>query len=227
MICVSTPGRTKLETRVMRLPPAARDLDWARIIDVLERSFIIGVFLFFTWRMADSLIKERSFAVGVIFVAELSATLFVVFRRFPKTVTTSPWDWTLTILASSMPLLVVPGGAPLLPERICISVMLFGFLFQWAAKMSLGRSFGILPANRGVKTRGPYAFVRHPIYLGYTITHLGFLLYAPTLWNLSVYGAGLLFQVLRIFAEERLLGRDEAYRAFSKAVRYRLIPGLF
>jgi protein-S-isoprenylcysteine O-methyltransferase Ste14 len=207
---------------------AARDIAWARTIDILERSFVVTLFSWFSYRMADSIIKDASVPVAFIWFVELTVVLFIVFRRFPKMVTTSPWDWTLTILASSTPLLVAPGGAePLLAERVCAALMLFGFLLQWSAKMTLGRSYGILPANRGVKTRGPYAFVRHPIYLGYTITHIGFLLYAPSLRNVTIYAAGFVFQVLRIFAEERLLARDEAYREFSKAVPYRLIPGVF
>ena len=40
--------------------------------------------------------------------------------------------------------------------------------------MALGRSFGVAPANRGIVVRGPYSFVRHPIYTGYLITHTGF-----------------------------------------------------
>jgi protein-S-isoprenylcysteine O-methyltransferase Ste14 len=234
--CASTRAghpRT-LGTRVNSASAAARDVAWARTIDLLERSFVVTLFSWFTYRMADSIIKHWSEQVAFIWFIELTVVLFIVFRRFPKMVTTSPWDWTLTILASSTPLLVTPpllatsGGAEaLLPERVCTALMLFGFLFQWSAKMTLGRSYGILPANRGVKTRGPYAFVRHPIYLGYTITHIGFLLYAPNLWNVTVYAAGFVFQVLRIFAEERLLARDEAYRDFSRAVPYRLIPGVF
>ena len=31
-----------------------------------------------------------------------------------------------------------------------------------------------MPANRGVVSTGLYRLVRHPIYLGYLITHAGF-----------------------------------------------------
>ena len=36
-----------------------------------------------------------------------------------------------------------------------------------AGKVVLGRSFGLVPANRGIVARGPYLLVRHPIYAGY------------------------------------------------------------
>ena len=46
-------------------------------------------------------------------------------------------------------------------------------------KITLGRSFGVVPANRGVVVGGPYNFVRHPIYTGYLITHVAFLVANP------------------------------------------------
>ena len=35
---------------------------------------------------------------------------------------------------------------------------------------TLGRSFGIAPANRGIIMNGPYRFIRHPMYLGELIS---------------------------------------------------------
>ena len=46
-------------------------------------------------------------------------------------------------------------------------------MFVIAGKITLGRSFGIVPANRGVVTAGR-TLVRHPIYTGYLVSHLAF-----------------------------------------------------
>jgi protein-S-isoprenylcysteine O-methyltransferase Ste14 len=43
----------------------------------------------------------------------------------------------------------------------------------------------------------------------------------------AVYAATWGAQVLRIRAEESILGQDEAYRAYIQSSRYRLIPGLW
>jgi protein-S-isoprenylcysteine O-methyltransferase Ste14 len=43
-----------------------------------------------------------------------------------------------------------------------------------------------MPANRGVVSSGLYRLVRHPIYMGYLITHAGFLLANPTVWNIGM-----------------------------------------
>jgi len=98
---------------------------------------------------------------------------------------------------------------------------------QVAAKLILGRSFGIIPANRGVRVVGPYRFIRHPMYAGYTRTHMGFLLVMPSATNAALYALAFSFQVSRIFREERVLFADPGYRAFAERVPYRLVPGLF
>jgi protein-S-isoprenylcysteine O-methyltransferase Ste14 len=65
------------------------------------------------------------------------------------------------------------------------------------------------------------------MYAGYTLVHIGSLAAMPSLYNAAVYAAALLFQVIRITREERVLLRDEAYRAYAARVRHRLLPGVF
>jgi protein-S-isoprenylcysteine O-methyltransferase Ste14 len=118
-------------------------------------------------------------------------------------------------------------GSQLVPEAVGAALQLLGIGWQLFAKGSLRRSFGILPANRGVVSRGAYRFVRHPMYLGYFITDIGFLLVNFGLQNLLVYGCQFALQVGRIVREEQLLSADEGYRTYKGRVRYRVIPGLF
>ena len=137
-------------------------------------------------------------------------------------------DWALTSLATVLPTLVFPSSAtPLLSHFICDALVFHGFVLQIAAKLTLRRSFGLLPANRGVKVGGPYRLLRHPIYAGYVLTHIAVLGTYPTLWNLAIYLSAFAAQCLRILAEERILRRDPIYAHFMLATRYRLIPFLF
>ena len=105
--------------------------------------------------------------------------------------------------------------------------MLAGFAAQIAAKLTLRRSFGIVAANRGIKVGGPYRIIRHPMYAGYLLTHVGFLLFNPSLWNSRIYLIGFGFQLVRILAEERVLFQDTACRVFAAQTRYRLRRGVF
>ncbi len=107
------------------------------------------------------------------------------------------------------------------------SLLLMGTILQVHAKLVLGRSFGCVPANRGLKLNGPYRFVRHPMYAGYLLGHIAFLMMNPTAWNWVVYAACYSLQIPRMLTEERLLSEDHRYRAYQSAVTYRLIPGLF
>ena len=56
-----------------------------------------------------------------------------------------------------------------------------GLIVIIAGKMTLGRSFGLMPAHRGLVCTGIYGWVRHPIYAGYLLTHAAFLVAHPGL----------------------------------------------
>ena len=105
--------------------------------------------------------------------------------------------------------------------------MFAGMITQISAKAALWRSYGLIPANRGVKTGGPYRFLRHPMYAGYTLTHIGFLLGFPSLQNSLLYLTTFLIEVARLLREELVLNKDPLYRQYMTRVRYRLLPGVF
>jgi protein-S-isoprenylcysteine O-methyltransferase Ste14 len=91
----------------------------------------------------------------------------------------------------------------------------------------LGRSFGIVAANRGLKMGGAYGLVRHPVYAAHVITASGFILVNPHWINVAILAVVLTCQVKRMDAEERLLTETSEYRAYQDKVRYRLVPGVY
>jgi protein-S-isoprenylcysteine O-methyltransferase Ste14 len=91
----------------------------------------------------------------------------------------------------------------------------------------LGRSFGLTPANRGVVSTGVYRFMRHPIYMGYLLTHVGFAIANPIGWNFFILIAADVTLMLRAIREEQTLALDPAYFGYMQRVRWRIAPGLF
>lgn len=124
-------------------------------------------------------------------------------------------------------IILLDSHQALAPLYITSSLQIIAIIWQIASKISLGRSFGLLPANRGVVTRGTYKLVRHPIYLGYLAGHIAFLLASFSWYNLAIFSAIYFFQGLRIWEEERVLSNDFSYVQYKQKVRYRLVPGLF
>ncbi|RDJ99354.1 isoprenylcysteine carboxyl methyltransferase [Paraburkholderia lacunae] len=118
-------------------------------------------------------------------------------------------------------------GIHLIPEAAAVGLQIVGIVIQIWAKLTLRRSFGLLPANRGVVVSGPYRVLRHPMYVGYTIRNVGFLLPNFGLQNVIVFGLHFFVQICRIVREERVLSKDRSYREYMSCVRYRLIVGVF
>lgn len=84
---------------------------------------------------------------------------------------------------------------------ICVAGTLLGI---WGF-VSLGKSFGISPAVRVKVVRGPYRFMKHPIYVGHVASDFGFLLMAMSARNLIVVSVSTAFLIIRARAETKLL----------------------
>src|SRR2546426_5865851 len=98
-------------------------------------------------------------------------------------------------------------------------------LIGWAISLAaLGRSFGVVPADRGLVRNGPYRVVRHPIYAFEALFSLGFLMAVPTLRSAVIIVVWCALQVTRIVLEERIIA---GYGEYRQAVRWRIIPGLW
>ncbi|MFM5950316.1 MAG: methyltransferase family protein [Novosphingobium sp.] len=206
--------------------PAPRPTGWltARRLDRLEQVAILLLWVFLVERVWAS----TNPLAPLLLIAETTVMFFVLIRRPTEAISVRPGDWMLAITATAAPMLVVPGPNPW-PQlaSLGVALVLSGNLFQIWAKFSLRRSFGVAPANRGIKVSGPYRFVRHPMYAGYFATHLGIMLLMPSILNLAIYVLSWSSQILRLLAEERLLNEDPAYQEFCKTTRWRMLPGVF
>ena len=103
---------------------------------------------------------------------------------------------------------------------------LCGVVLTQVSRVYMGRSFGILPANRGIVSKGPFRWVRHPIYFGWLVLSIGYAMSYPNLRNIILIVATLPFMVWRIDQEEAHLRADPEYRGYMDHVVYRLLPGV-
>jgi len=136
-----------------------------------------------------------------------------------------------------LPLLIAVFARPL-PVALGLGLQLAGVAvavaagtFAAAGMWSLGRGYGIgldIFADAPLVTGGIYRVVRHPMYLGIVLYHLGaaaalesgFLLIATALYVVP-------FTALRIGAEDRILGQGfgAAFAAYRRRVAT-LVPGM-
>src|SRR5262245_10803957 len=204
------------------------------LIGVLFAFFAYAAFL--NWRTTGHL-QSLILAFQELLIVGLAIT-----RHHSVAETRSIWDWIVALLGTAAPLLQRPAptaieeAAPLLQQPLLTGPLLnsLGLLLQIVgailatiAIFSLGRSFGIVAANRGVRTSGFYRFVRHPLYGSYLVGYLGFLLGNLSVWNIVLIAITILCQYARAVAEERILLQDPIYQAYAQQVRYRFLPYIF
>lgn len=165
---------------------------------------------------------------GILFLCSTSlVVLFTLLRRSTETVDRSPAARLITATAVAGPLLFRPGGDGLLSDQVTSVLSCVGLAVSIGGTLSLRRSFGLMPANRGVVRGGLYRVIRHPIYAGYLLSHVAFVLTFPTPWNLLVWAASDGAQLVRARYEERLLRCDPSYARYVAGVRWRLVPGIY
>ena len=83
-------------------------------------------------------------------------------------------------------------------------------------------------AKQQVITTGPYAVVRHPLYLAAILMYTVAPLALGSYWALLPAALLPVLLIGRILNEEKMLHQDLAgYTAYTQNVRYRLIPGVW
>jgi len=102
-----------------------------------------------------------------------------------------------------------------------------GTAFALYSALKLGRSISMMSEARRLVTCGPYALVRHPLYLGEGIALAGLTLQFLSPWAAVIFALQCACQMQRMKNEERVL-----LRAFPEYRNYmdrtaRLVPHLY
>lgn len=164
---------------------------------------------------------------GVIVAFDmLLALLLTVSRRDASSITSDAGPRVAALVGTWLPLAFHPT-TPSGLGHYAAPLALAGLAVNIVGLVSLGRSFGVVPANRGIVQSGLYQRIRHPLYAGYLLSHLAFVFTYPDLWNIVVWllaDGALLF---RMHFEERHLHADPQYRQYQARVPWRLLPGVY
>jgi len=198
-----------------------------KLTECLLRAFALAALAFVVARWGHAWMLDRGrWTVLLLLVSESYTLVLVLVARRAERRDLSIPALAATLYATFFVVILQPQGTShLLPEWAGAGLQLASMAWQFTAKVFLGRSFGLLPAQRGIVTAGPYRIVRHPIYFGYLIGHIGFLLANFTWRNAAVLTLLYVAQVIRIRREEAILAATDAgYRAYQQRVRWHLLP---
>jgi protein-S-isoprenylcysteine O-methyltransferase Ste14 len=167
-------------------------------------------------------------AANLVWLTGAAIMAVMSFARFaPRSATVN-----LRTIAASGAMLILPSFMRPI-DRSTGALATFGLVFELigviltqVARVYMGRSFGILPANRGIVSKGPFRWARHPIYFGWLLLSIGYAMSYANPRNIILIVATLPFMVWRIHQEEAHLITDPEYRGYMAHVRHRLLPGI-
>lgn len=191
-------------------------------------SNLLLAMLFFSFAYAHlhRYLEQPRLSLLLIVAVEGLVAVMLVIRRDPDNTQHGWKTWGATSIGTFAPMLLRPIDAPtdlLIGQALQVAAI----ALQIGAVLSLNRSFGLLPAHRGVKSDGMYRWVRHPLYSTYLLAHAGYLASNMSWSNVLVVLTGTAFQVVRILQEERLLLQYPDYARYSGTTRWRLVPAIW
>jgi protein-S-isoprenylcysteine O-methyltransferase Ste14 len=225
---VAKAGVAAMEMDIALLRTDSGQARTADMADLGARVVVVALFTLMAIRIGSDFLATGRITGLLLLASETLVVVLTVLRRGTSEVDRSYRARLLTAFSMMGPVLVRPATVTALaPELATVLLSAVGLSVVIAGKLSLGRSFGLMPANRGVVSNGLYRLVRHPIYMGYLITHSGFLAANPTLWNVVMLVGADIALLWRAVCEEQTLGKDTAYREYLQTVRWRVLPGVF
>ena len=237
MSTLEKTGVSSLDEWMRRLPET-----WA--YDALFRLIFVAWFLFVEYHAATGLVAyvgSRGGNPDAVFVANVCArvalmaflaTLMVcvILRSRPvgKARGLAP---RLTAFAGSYLMLVLPffpsSEMSLGASIVSATLMFLGNGLSVYVLFWLGRSLSIMAEARKLVTTGPYALVRHPLYVAEELAVLGLFIQFASAWAAVLLAVHIALQFQRMRYEESVL--HDAFPEYGDYARHtrRLIPGIY
>jgi len=213
----SHPSRTRVDIgRIAMIPAAA-------IVLVFEM-----MALAYRGPGGYSILRWLGTLLAVIFYTLL---IWCYLRRGPARATTSSVTARVAAVVATWTPFIIPWlhGAPpgAVGQGVSDVLLLAGTAWEVWSLRSLGRNLSVIAQARDVADRGPYRWIRHPLYAGEIVSSLGLAVAAHSLAAVAVWLGICALQAYRALREEQLLlavlPGYGAYRGRTAA----LLPGIF
>lgn len=175
-----------------------------------------------------SILQIATLASDVCYFALVIA--LVVLRRMPVGKSQGIWPRLVALLGANLLIIValLPRASLSAPALTVATVLTGGgTIAEVVILFWLGRSFTILPEARRLVTRGPYRYLRHPLYLVSIIASIGAMMQFEQPWAFLLVAAADALQFGRIHYEERVLRDTFPEYAHYAARTWRILPGLY
>ena len=208
-------GKTRLDIgRIVMVPVAAAIL----LLDVLALSHRGGDGV---WRWPGAILTAAFYTL----------IIWGYLRRGPAVATTRSVSARVAAVAATWAPLVIPQlhGAPpgAVGQGLSDVLLLAGTAWAVWSLRWLGSNLSVIAQARGVSDRGPYHWIRHPLYAGEIVSALGLAVAAHSLAAAAVWAGFCGLQVYRALREEQLLlATLPGYRAYRGRTAA-LLPGIF
>lgn len=204
----------------------------------------IGIILFFSLGAKEKIVSIVSLSQSTALMepatrwihmaADVSALAFIMlvivttlFRHRPLQAASGfePWLSAMagTFLAGTLALLPRTEN-PLQLMLVAVAMSAVGAVLSAYVLLWLGRSFSISAQARKLVTSGPYALVRHPLYLAEELMVLGILILVISPLAIAIAAVHWGFQLRRMINEEKVLAAAYPDYAIYAAGTPRIIP---
>jgi protein-S-isoprenylcysteine O-methyltransferase Ste14 len=214
-------------------------------------SFVINIGIMMALALVPAGISwRRGWAFFAVFAGELVLSMIYLWRANPAIFVarskvhrgTKPWDMVMMALlfTAFFATFLVAGlderfhgpQAPTWEIALGYALLTIGMIgCIWVEKVNKFAEPSVrvqTDRHHTVVTTGPYALVRHPMYVAAFVLMIGIPLALGSCWALVPAAISAIVLVVRTFLEDRMLHDELAgYKEYAARVRYRLIPGVW
>lgn len=200
-------------------------IDYKFIMEKTANILLAAWFGFFAYRFYVDFYFNNDFSSLLFLIKESLLVFFFLFRKQSVSFSLSPIDWALAFIGTFLGLAVEPIEGENLFVTFIQSVATIWIIVSY---FSLGKSISLVPADRGIKTKGTYQYIRHPLYSAYIISFSCILINNISYYNILVISGLAIALIGRMYREEKfLMNSNPDYQKYMQQTPYRLIPKVF